>query len=190
MDLQREELGGRAGDWRRKRRRGRVWVTPLCGSFCCHFLSPINVSRHKLKVTVTFWCPEETLKHADLPNVLIYLLYSLSYLIIYLFNTSASALCYQLLNSESKPYVCFPAMCTDLWIRQVGCVGQRKGRCSMNTVCASCSIIKSPHMGWYMEQTLTQLQFLSRLCLVREFKHLLASCTPQHSVCRPVKPIP
>lgn len=52
-----------------------------------------------------------------------------------------------------------------------------------------CSIIKPPHMDLYTGQTLTRLQFLPRLCLVREFKHLLASCTVQPSVCQPVRPI-
>lgn len=64
--------------------------------------------------------------------------YSITYSVINLFNISVCALwCHHLLNSESKPYVWFSAVCTDLWIRWLGCLGQRKGRCSMNTVCAS-----------------------------------------------------
>lgn len=74
--LGRKELGGGggggtgAGDRRRKRRKGRVWVAPLCGSFCCPSLSPIKASQHKLKVTFTFLHPNS--------NTLTYLLCSYS----------------------------------------------------------------------------------------------------------------
>lgn len=65
----------------------------------------------------------------------------------------------------------------------------KKGQVLNEHSLCECSIIKSPHMDWYTGQTLTQLRSLSRLCLVREFVHLLASCTVQHPVCQPVKPI-
>lgn len=41
---QREEPRGEAGG------RGRAWVTPMCGSFYCRFLSPSRASQHNLKV--------------------------------------------------------------------------------------------------------------------------------------------
>lgn len=147
-DLWRKEPGGGAVDRRRKKRRkGRVWVTPLCGSFCCPFLSPTKAWQHKLKVTVDI--SKSTLKLTNLPlmfqlfivfmypgNIIKFFFFTIFFTLslIYSFIRNVSECSF---NSESKPYVWFPAMCTDLWITWLGCAGQRKGRCSVNTVCAS-----------------------------------------------------
>lgn len=106
-DLWRKEPGGGAVDRRRKKRRkGRVWVTPLCGSFCCPFLSPTKAWQHKLKVTVDI--STSTLQLTNLPlmfqlfivfvypgNIIKFFFFTvfflLSRLFIHLFEMSVSA---------------------------------------------------------------------------------------------------